>query len=213
MENYNNLCGLDRSGFQNFDKEFNSDIFKENKTIDLLRPAIRKYFTKTKAIYRGSSSYGIKHVAEKYLGTYISNGELIYAMHLEGYKIARDGINCYFNISQSDNRLLRNAKPILETLSAPLNRDVFDYLKYEKKFLKFKYHIKFIIEHKYWNEFTLKRDVLKVIAKEINAPLPDVRYWTNMLRDDDSTIPEGKINLLEKIFNLSPNKLLNIREA
>src|SRR5665648_753522 len=121
MENKNDLKGLDSSGFQNFVKEFNSDIFKENKTIDLLRPAIRKYFTKAKAIYRGSSSYGIKHVTERHLGTYVSNGEMIYAMHLEGFKIARDGINCYFNVSQSDIRLLKNAKPILETLSTPVS--------------------------------------------------------------------------------------------
>lgn len=209
MEHKNDLKGLDSSGFQNFVTEFNSDIFKENKTIDLLRPAIRKYLTKTKAIYRGSSSYGIKHMAERHLGTYVSNGELIYAMHLEGFKIVRDGINCYFNVSQSDLRLLRNVKPILETLSVPLNREIFDYLKYKKSYLKFKYHAKFLIETKFWSKSDLKRDVLKVIAKEVNETLAVVRYWTNMLQDDETIIPKEKMDLLETIFNLPPNKLAN----
>lgn len=209
MEHKNDLRGLDLFGFQNFVNEFNIDIFKENKTIDLLRPLIRKYFTKTKAIYSGLSSYGIKNVTERYLETYVTNGELIYAMHLEGFKISRGHINCCFNVSQADIRLLRNAKPILKILSVPLNRDIFDYLKYNKKFLKLKYHIKFLIETKSWSQSDLERDVLKIISKEIIETLPVVRYWTNMLQDDETNIPMGKMELLEKIFNLPPNKLVN----
>jgi hypothetical protein len=97
----------------------------------------------------------------------------------------------------------------LKILSIPLNRDIFDYLKYNKKFLKKKYHITLLIENKSWSQSNLERDVLKVISKEINETLPIVRYWTNMLQDDETNIPMEKMELLEKIFNLPPNKLVN----
>ena len=205
----NDLTGLNSSGFQNSEIEFNRDIFKENITIGIIRPLIKKYFVQTKTIYRGSSSYGIKHVVERNIGTYVSNGELIYAMDLEGFNIVRDSINCFFNISQKDIRLLSNSKPILETLSVPLNNEISDYIKHEKGFMKFKYNFKFLIETKFWSQPDFKKDVLKIVSKEINESLENVRSWVNTLKVQDTIIPKEKMELLEKIFNLSQNKLVN----
>lgn len=209
MEHKNDLSGLNSAGFQNSNNKFNHEIFKENKTIELLRPAIRKYFRETKTIYRHSSSYGIKHVAENHIGTYVSNGELIYAMHLEGYKIKRDTINCCFNISGQDLRLLSNANEILQILSQPTNREIFEYLKFRKQFLKYKYHFKFLLYLKFSGNTELKNDVLKIISKEMNENIINIKYWFDILKDEDTTIPKEQMEQLEKLFDLSATMLTN----
>ena len=82
-------------------------------------------------------SYRLKHIIERYayatnhplLGNYITNGECIYAMYLEGYKVRRagDGKNAHFNVSKrsvedllrylggliddNDSQKYRNRKP------------------------------------------------------------------------------------------------------
>jgi len=209
MEEKNDLSGLNSSGFQNSNGKFNSEIFKDNKTIELLRPEIRKYFRETKTIYRHSSSYGIKHVAEDHIGTYVSNGELIYAMHLEGYKIKRDTINCCFNISGSDLRLLRNSNKILEILSQQTNREIFEYLRFRKQFLKYKYHFKFLLYLKFSDNTQLRNDVVKVISKEMNESIVNIKYWFDILKGQDSTIPKEKMEQLERLFNLDATTLTN----
>jgi hypothetical protein len=209
MEEKNDLSGLNLSGFQNLNGKFNSEIFKDNETIELLRPVIRKYFRETKTIYRQSSSYGIKHVAENHIGTYVSNGELIYAMHLEGYKIKRDTINCCFNISGPDLRLLRNANEILEILSRRTNREIFEYLRFRKQFLKYKYHFKFLLYYKFSDNTRLKNDVIKIIAKEMNESVVNIKYWFDILKGQDSTIPIEKMEQLEKLFDMYATTLTN----
>jgi hypothetical protein len=208
MEKINDLSGLNLSGFQTSIK-FNSDIFKDNETIELLRPVIRKYFKKTKTIYRDSSSYGIKHVAEDHIGTNVSNGELIYAMHLEGYKIKRDTIKCCFNISGTDLRLLRNSKEILSILSQQTNIEKSDYVVYSKHFLKYKYYFKFLLYLKCFGNTQQKNDVVKVIAKEMNESVGNIKYWFDILKDQHSIIPEEKMKQLEKLFNLDTTTLSN----
>ena len=54
-----------------------------------------------KSIYYSSSNYGFKHLAEKTMGSYISNGAFIEAALACGFKIVPDGINAHFNISIS----------------------------------------------------------------------------------------------------------------
>ena len=51
---------------------------------------------------RGSTGYGIKHTAEKYYGTYISNGELIAAAIAAGFRFEAfpDSPNVFFNMSR-----------------------------------------------------------------------------------------------------------------
>ncbi|MBJ2174182.1 hypothetical protein JBL43_08030 [Aureibaculum sp. A20] len=95
----NDLRGLDLNGFSNPTTEFNPSIFNDREKIDLIRIMIRMNFTKTKGFYRFATSYGLKHHIERRFGDYVSNGELIYAMHLEGFKIKRLNINGLFNLS------------------------------------------------------------------------------------------------------------------
>lgn len=102
------LRGLSLNGFSNGYDKFNPKIFSENKKIETLRVEIRKYFRKIKSFNRIRSSYGLKHDFERHIGEHVANGELIFAMYLEGYKIKRNGINCYFNISSVGLKSLQN---------------------------------------------------------------------------------------------------------
>ena len=53
-----------------------------------------------KTINTASSSYGLKHVVERVMGQYVTNGEFICAALVLGYKIRKikDNPNAYFNI-------------------------------------------------------------------------------------------------------------------
>jgi hypothetical protein len=45
---------------------------------------------------RNHNSYGLKHLAEKEIGEYVTNGQLITGMLLDGYSISRCGYNPVF---------------------------------------------------------------------------------------------------------------------
>jgi hypothetical protein len=55
---------------------------------------------KLKSVYRHMSSYKYKHIFERYLGFYISNGAFIQAAVDEGFTVIENPPNAYFNISQ-----------------------------------------------------------------------------------------------------------------
>ena len=64
------------------------------------------FLKKRKTINTEMSSYGLKHVAEEYMGIYIKNEEFIKAMIDSGYKAHQTRFmrqtknpNCFFNIS------------------------------------------------------------------------------------------------------------------
>lgn len=206
-QHINNLKGLNKSGFQNENNESENNIFEDNETVELLRPIIKKYFSKAKGICRVSSSYGLKHTFERHLGTYVANGELIYAMHLEGFKLSRDTINCFFNIKASDIKILARSKTIIQTLLTPTNYTIDDYIRLKKRFNKYKYHFKLLIHTKFPNNTEL--EVIQVVAKEISESAEDVKYWFNLLKFEDYVIPEEKMKLLEILFNSKANKLIN----
>jgi len=209
MDQVNDLTGLRKNGFQNYNEAFDPSIFDDSKVIDTLRFEIRKYFSKTKNFCRNSSSYGLKHIAEDHIGTYVSNGEFIYAMHLEGFRISRDTINCYFNISKQDVDSVENSKTILAKLSNPLGFEINWILSVRKKYQKFKYHLKCIVDINFSSDLHLKRNVINVISREINVDRIIVRSWFDTLKDDELKIPEDKMAMLEKIFNLPQDNLQN----
>lgn len=74
------------------------------------RDVIACYLRPISAINSSSSSYGLKHLVERYLQAetkgeinYVSNGTLILAMHDAGFRIKRmdsSSPNCYFNVSK-----------------------------------------------------------------------------------------------------------------
>lgn len=67
----------------------------------LLSPSVRREIDRARAfirsrrprrsINRRASSYGVKHVAENWVGDYISNGSLLVAAFLEGVRVQRIG--------------------------------------------------------------------------------------------------------------------------
>lgn len=84
--------------------------FWDVSRINKIRLFIRDNLKKTKTINRRDSSYGIKHKVERNTDLYITNGELIAAMILEGYRFKRDWtkINCNFNVSTSSLKKLNS---------------------------------------------------------------------------------------------------------
>jgi hypothetical protein len=75
---------------------------------------LQQLFRPRKTINRNASSYGLKHVLERWRskhmlsrvgGGYISNGDFIVAMKLVGYNHAEDsGINVHFNYTDVKTR-------------------------------------------------------------------------------------------------------------
>lgn len=96
------LKGLKLNGFDSEHESFDETPFFNNKTVDLIRPFLSDNLSKTKTINKSHSSYGLKHIVENKIGQYVTNGELIYAMFLEGFEIKRHNINCFFNIKTSE---------------------------------------------------------------------------------------------------------------
>jgi len=212
MEENNDLSGLASNGFQNSNDKFNSEIFKDNKTIELLRPIIKKYLSKTKniTIKTCTCSCKLKHDAKDYIDKTVYSGEFIYAMHLEGYKIKRHigYTDCYFNVSTVDSRLFRDTNNLRKTLSQQINPNVFRLLKFEKQFLKYKYHFNYLLHEKFTNT-RKKNDAVKIISKEMNENVVNIKYWFDILKGQDSTIPEEKMEQLERLFNLDTTTLTN----
>lgn len=73
-----------------------------------LLQALDKHLVKTsRTNYRTPSSYGLKHIAEDYLGRYTSNLQLKVAMRLLGFKRGRDGLNPHYNVSKRSADIFR----------------------------------------------------------------------------------------------------------
>lgn len=80
--------------------------FREER-IEAIRSIIRSRLEMRKTINEKTpSSYYLKHCVESQvealgdpLNGYVSNGEFIYAMILEGYDVEVDGRNAYFNLA------------------------------------------------------------------------------------------------------------------
>jgi len=77
------------------------------REVDICRDWLRAYGEKTKTIRPNWHSYGLKHVVERWRGTYVSNGAFIAAALLEGYNITP---NSYANLNACFNPSLRKWK-------------------------------------------------------------------------------------------------------
>lgn len=91
--------GLTQNGF---DFSSQDDNHIDLDKLDHIVEYIEMWFDKTKTIRKRQSSYGLKHLIERNTGTYISNGDLIAAMIICGYRYQKDGINCYFNVTTNE---------------------------------------------------------------------------------------------------------------
>lgn len=105
MNEKEKLAGLGINGYTD-SAEFNPNVFKEAR-INAIRFIIRYRLKKRKTINHDvGTSYGLKHRIEEHkwaqiapLNGYVSNGECIYAMILEGYDVYRSGVNAKFNVT------------------------------------------------------------------------------------------------------------------
>jgi len=102
MKNIDNIRlpeNLTKNGFSHSDKE--EDQIDKTQLEHIIR-FIEMWFDKTKSINKKQSSYGLKHLVERNIDTYVSNGELIASMIICDYKYKADGINCYFNVNTNN---------------------------------------------------------------------------------------------------------------
>lgn len=76
----------------------------EIKFVEMCKDYLQKHYRKTKKINKKITSYRLKHIIEKAIGNYISNGEVIAAAADLGYDVDSDGIcpNAMFNIEEYD---------------------------------------------------------------------------------------------------------------
>lgn len=205
----NDLTGLDLSGFSDQTTKFDSSVFIETEKIDKMRIEIRKYLRKDKCFYKLSTSYGLKNILDGRIGEYVSNGEFIYAMNLEGFKILRENRNCFFNFSATSLRYLTNSNWIKSTLKTSNGFDILDFLNYHKKFQNNKYHFKLIIRKVFSDARVLKRDIPYIIAEEINETPENIMFWFDLLKESSQSIPDDKLESISKLFHLLPNDLKN----
>lgn len=99
------LRGLTYLGY-NGSGDFDANEFKKER-IEAIREIIRPRLEKRKTINHDvGTSYGLKHRVEENslaelppLNGYVSNGELIYAMILEGFNVYRCSPNAKFNVT------------------------------------------------------------------------------------------------------------------
>lgn len=105
MSEKEKLDGLGINGYGD-SKGFNPAVFNETR-IDAIRYIISGRLVKRKTINHDvGTSYGLKHRIEEHklaqrapLNGYVSNGECIYAMILEGFDVYRSGVNAKFNVT------------------------------------------------------------------------------------------------------------------
>lgn len=205
----NKLKGLSLAGFGNEALEFDAAVFEDTEKIELIRAEIRKFFIKTEAINSDVSSYSLAQILAKHLGTDVANGELVYAMHLEGFRLAKRGSNCRFNIRASGIRHLENSKYIISLLETAPSFDVLDQLISRKSMQEFKYHLKLIVDLIFEKKSRLKKDVYIVLAQEINVPIDTLNAWINLSKLDKESIPKESLNLIATLFGIAPEKLIN----
>lgn len=73
--------------------------------IDVLRALDENLPTKTKRPnVRTGTSYGLKHIVERYIGRYTSNLQTKTAMRILGYARSADDLNPFYNVSRREWR-------------------------------------------------------------------------------------------------------------
>ena len=101
------LKRLNKNGLKNTKSE---TVEIDIDGLEVILVFINNHFRMINSINTKHSSYGLKHIVERCLGSYVSNGELIAAMILCGYKYKRyryNGINCHFNVGNVNEKRIK----------------------------------------------------------------------------------------------------------
>jgi hypothetical protein len=107
LNNHPNLCDHGWRTRSMTDEEFQEERDKmlTNDALDQFKSACEwvRLMQPIRTIYPRPSSYGLKHTAERYMDTYITNGVFIAAALHYGYRYKlchENSPNCSFNISK-----------------------------------------------------------------------------------------------------------------
>jgi len=117
---------LDVNGFKaGFNKQ-RDDSFRTDR-IEAVRALVREHLVPIKTIQLNTNSYRLKTWIEDALGYKLCQGEVIVAMIGEGFIYERDGVNCYFNVSQKSIKQLRACRRryIFEQPKSPMVDTVY----------------------------------------------------------------------------------------
>jgi hypothetical protein len=101
------LPNLSDRGFGFWDT-FEADrkqLAQRGAEFDAVRAWIWRHLNAIRTMNRRHSSYGLKHIAERELGHYISNGLFIAAMAGAGFRVQPVGHNAHFNVSEKSVRV------------------------------------------------------------------------------------------------------------
>ena len=98
-------------GFKN-NKEGNETPLSKEK-VEKVADWIAPRFDKSTKICKDYSSYGLKHTVEKNMKEYVSNGELIAAMLLCGFKYKEDAPNAFFYLDKSSVKPFIISNPLV----------------------------------------------------------------------------------------------------
>lgn len=91
------------------------DGFFDLDKVAAARPVVRAFFERTNRYNQDANSYNLKHVVERFWKrndlhehAYISNGDCIWALFLEGFNYRREdgSLNCSFPVSSSSIKML-----------------------------------------------------------------------------------------------------------
>ena len=201
----NDLRGLKADGFTESTYKFEKSTFRNEEKIKRIREVIKLYFHKTKTINSDNSSYGLKHIVEKHLDFHVSNGELIYSMHLEDFIIDRKNIHCNFNIGKDGIRLLKKSNDLIDTLRKPY---FYDHGMGKRSFLKYKYIFNSLIDCRFKGDIKSKKNAYTIIGLKLGEDIDVIYTWLNIFNSDDMEIPEDKLKQLIELFSLKENEIM-----
>jgi|GEM_PF-4492457 len=137
---------------------------------------------------------------ERINGRYLSNGLLIYAMYLEGFKVLRykTTVNSLFNVSQQSLNNYLDYGDVYPLLAWRTNNIYID----EKRYSIYKYPFKALIAIRFYSKKRLKAKVSNVIALELNVGKFEVDRWFTCRKNSHIEIPKGSLSTLLELFNL-----------
>jgi hypothetical protein len=207
------LAGLTQKGFVNL-KGISGGISEQNSNVIWVRPLIRKYFHKSDRYNYNHTSYGIKKIFQRYTDRkhYISNGEFIYAMALEGFKIKRDDINCRFNIYEKEYQMVNTAPKLLKELRDKSEKyDLQEYIDYLPTKYKYKYNLKYLFRNLGKLTSKEKRYIVSIISKEINVDESILKRLINLEMGEALNVDEEKIiSQIASLIDCQFRELVNI---
>ncbi len=94
-----------------------------------------------------------------------------------------------------------------------MDSDLSDFFKYFRRYRKYKYNLKLIIENKISKKSDLYKYVPAIIGMEIDEKEEIIKDWMSLLKSEKSTIPLDKLEAISKLFNVNSRMLINTHDS